>query len=149
MDAVTELMKGYYSDNKAHPWHSIFKDIEKYWVKEYPKKDVTEALILLRDAVFSALDILSLSIALEVPASEFVTLLTNERTWKEGRRQVRNKCIGLVEELIKKKKTRYLIPSGLRRDGFGFLVSGIEEAEVEAYRKAKPKMKKVDWGVSF
>ena len=136
-------MKGYFSDKKAHPWHNIYRDIEKHWLKVYPKKDVTETLILLRDAVFGALGILSLSIALNIPTSEFVTLFMKEAYWKDGRRKVRNRCIELVEELVKKKKTRYLVPSALKRDGFGFLVQEIEDAELKLYKKAKPEMKKV------
>ncbi|MFW9806681.1 MAG: hypothetical protein ACFFFK_08135 [Candidatus Thorarchaeota archaeon] len=136
-------MKGYYSDKEAHPWHIIYKNIEKYWNKENPKKDVSEALILIRDAVFGALDILSLSVALDVPTSEFVKLFTDEASWMEGRRKVRNRCIELVGELVKKKKIRYLIPSALERDGLGFLISEIEEAELEIFKKAKPEMKKV------
>jgi hypothetical protein len=143
MNAVADLMKGYYSDKSAHPWHNIYKDIEKFWAREHPKRDVTETLILLRDAVFGVFEILSLSIPLDVPTAEFVALFTKESTWKEGRRQVRNRCIELVEELTKKRKTRYLVPSGLKRDGFGFLVSGVEEAELETFRKAKPEMKKI------
>ncbi|MFX1561147.1 MAG: hypothetical protein ACFFBL_11215 [Promethearchaeota archaeon] len=143
MDAVVNLMKGYYSDKKAHPWHSIYKNLEKNWTREHPKRDIQETLILLRDAVFGALDILSLSIALDVPTSEFVTILANEASWQEGRRKVRNICIEHVENLVKKRKTRYLVPSALKRDGFGFLIDEIEEAEVETFRKAKPKMRKV------
>lgn len=143
MSAVADLMKGYYSDKISHPWHTIYRDIEKYWAREHPRKDVTETLILLRDAVFGALGMMSLSIALDVPTSELIALFTKEATWKEGRRQVRNRCIELIEELAKKRKTRYLVPSGLKRDGFGFLVSGIEDAELETFKKAKPKMKKV------
>ena len=143
ISAVAELMKGYYSDKKAHPWHTIYKDIEKYWTKENPKKDVSEALILIRDVVFGALDILSLSIPLDVPTSEFVELFTDEANWMEGRRKVRNRCIELVGELIKKKKTRHLVPSALERDGLGFLVSEIEETELEIFKKAKPEIKKV------
>ena len=143
MSAVTDLMKGYYSDRDTHPWHTIYKDIQKYWTRDHPKKDATETLILLRDAVFGALEILSLSIAIDVHTSEFVTLFTKESTWKEGRRQVRNKCIELVEQLTKKGKTRYLVPSALKRDGFGFLVQDIEDAELATFKKAKPKMKKV------
>ena len=143
MDAVAALMKGYYSDKKAHPWHAIYKDIEKHWAREHPKKDVKDTLILLRDAVFGALGILSLSIALDVPTYEFVSILTKEASWKEGRRKVRNRCIELIEELAKKRKTRYLVPSALKRDGFGFLVDEIEEVELETFRKAKPKMKKI------
>ncbi len=143
MNAVADLMKGYYSDKSAHPWHNIYKDIEKFWTREHPKRDVTETLILLRDAVFGALEILSLSIPLNVPTADLVAILTKETTWNEGRRQVRNRCIELIEDLTKKRKTRYLVPSGLKRDGFGFLVSGVEDAELETFRKARPEMKKV------
>ncbi len=134
-------MKGFFLDKKAHPWHRLYKDIETYWKREHPKKDPSETLILLRDAVFGALDILSFSITMPNPTSEFLALFTKEDTWKEGRRKVRNKCIELAEGLIKKKKTRYLIPSALKRDGFGFLVSDIEEVELELFRKAKPTLK--------
>ena len=143
MDAVADLMKSYFSDKKAHPWHTIYKDIEKYWTRVYPKKDVTETLLLIRDAVFSAFGILSLSIALEVVTSEFVDLFTKASDWKEARSNIRNRCIELVEELVKKRKTRFLVPSALRQDGFGFLVSKIESAELETFKRAKPKMKKV------
>lgn len=134
-------MKSFFLDKKAHPWHRVYKDIETYWKREHPKKDPSETLILLRDAVFGALDILSFSITLPNPTSEFLALFTKEVTWKDGRRKVRNKCIELAEGLIKKKKTRYLIPSALKRDGFGFLVSDIEEVELELFRKAKPRLK--------
>ncbi len=141
IDAIAELMKGFFLDKKAHPWHRVYKDIETYWRREHPKKAPTETLILLRDSIFGALDILSFSITLPNPTSEFLALFTKEDTWKEGRRKVRNKCIELVEGLIKKKKTRYLIPSALKRDGFGFLVNDIEEVELELFRKAKPTLK--------
>ncbi|MFW9925313.1 MAG: hypothetical protein ACFFDM_00955 [Candidatus Thorarchaeota archaeon] len=134
-------MKGFFSDKKNHPWDRLYKDIQTYWKKDYPNKKPKEILILLRDAIFGALEILSLSIALPNPTSEFLTLFTNEDSWKDGRRKVRNKCIELVEDLIKKKKTRYLIPSALKRDGFGFFIEDIEEVEFELFKKAKPMLK--------
>ncbi len=134
-------MKGFFLDKKAHPWHRVYKDIEMYWKHEHTKKAPSETLILLRDAVFGALDILCFSITLLNPTSEFLALFTKEDTWKEGRRKVRNKCIELAEGLIKKKKTRYFVPSALKRDGFGFLVSDIEEVELELFRKARPTLK--------
>jgi hypothetical protein len=143
IDAVAELMKGYFSDKKSHPWDRVYKDIETYWKREHPKTSATETLILIRDAVFGALDILSLSIALPTPTSDFISLFIKEKTWKEGRRSVRNRCIELVEGLIKKKKTRHLVPSALKRDGFGFLVDEVEEVEVALFKKAKPKLKKL------
>ena len=101
-------MKGFFSDKKAHPWDRMYKDIETHWKREHTKTSATETLILIRDAVFGVLDILSLSIALVTPTSDLVTLFVKEKNWKEGRRSVRNKCIELVEDLIKKKKTVYL-----------------------------------------
>lgn len=142
INAVAESIKGYYSDMKKHPWHTIYEDIEKYWDKEYPGKDVTDTLMLLRNAVFGAFDVLSLSIALDFPTDELVKIFTNEANWKEGRKKVRDRCIEAVGDLVKKRETRYLIPSGLKRDGIGFLVSGIEDTELESFRRTKPKMKK-------
>jgi len=136
------MMKGYFSDKNANPWHTIYKDIEKYWTKEHPKKDVTETLILMRDAVFGAFEILSLSIAVDIPTSELIDHFIKESAWEEGRRKVRNICIEHVGDLIKKRKTRFLIPSGLKRDGLGFFVSEMEDVELEIFRKAKPRIKK-------
>jgi hypothetical protein len=136
-------MKGYFSNKKANPWDRVYKDIETYWKREYPKTSAKETLLLLRDALFGALDILSLSIALDTPTSNLLSLFVKEKTWKEGRRSVRNKCIELVEGLIKKKKTRHLVPSALKRDGFGFLIDEVEEVEVALFKKAKPKLRKV------
>ncbi len=98
--------------------------------------------MLLRDAIFGAFDVLSLSIALDITTDELVMIFTNEADWKEGRRKVRDRCIEAITELVKKRETRYLIPSGLKREGMGFLVSEIEDAELESFRRAKPKMKK-------
>lgn len=142
IDAVADMMKGYFSDKDANPWHTIYKDIGKYWDKDYPKKDVTETLMLIRDSVFGGFELLSISIAVDIPTSNLIDLFTKESTWKDGRRKVRNSCIEHVEELIKKEKTRYLVPSALKHDGLGFLISGIEEADLETFRKAKPKMRK-------
>ncbi|MGY5865421.1 MAG: hypothetical protein RTV41_12520 [Candidatus Thorarchaeota archaeon] len=136
-------MKGFFSDKKAHPWDRMYKDIETHWKREHTKTSATETLILIRDAVFGVLDILSLSIALVTPTSDLVTLFVKEKNWKEGRRSVRNKCIELVEDLIKKKKTRHLVPTAMNRDGFGFLIDEVEEVEVALFKKAKPKLKKI------
>jgi hypothetical protein len=138
-----DLIQGYYANRNAHPWHTIFGDIETHWTRVNPKRDVTETLILLRDAVFGALGILSLSIALDIQTKDIVSLFTSESSWMDGRRQVRNRCAELVEEMIKKRKTRFLIPSALKRDGFGFLISDLQNAELDTFKKAKPKMRKI------
>ena len=140
---MANLIQGYYTDRNADPWHTIFSDIEKHWTRENPNKDVSEAIVLLRDAVFGAFDILSLSIALDIQTKEIVSLFTNESNWKDGRRRVRSRCIELAEQMIKKRKTRFLIPSALKRDGFGFLVSDLQNAELETFKKARPKMGKI------
>ncbi|MFW9769851.1 MAG: hypothetical protein ACFFF9_09800 [Candidatus Thorarchaeota archaeon] len=142
IDAVAELMKGYFSNKKSLPWDRMYKDIETYWNRENSKISATETLILLRDAIFGALDILSLSIALNISTSDLLSLFVKEKTWKEGRRSVRNRCIELVEGLLKKKKTRLLVPSALKRDGFGFLIDEVEEVEMALFKKAKPELKK-------
>jgi hypothetical protein len=140
---VADLIQGYYTFRNAHPWHTIFSDIEKHWTRENPKKDVSEAIVLLRDAIFSVFDILSLSIALDIQTRDIVSLFTNESNWKDGRRQVRSRCIELAEQMIKKRKTRFLIPSALKRDGFGFLLSDLQDAELETFKKARPMMGKL------
>jgi hypothetical protein len=143
IDAVAELMKGHFSDKENNPWDRIYKDIETYWKRENPKTSASNTILHIRDAFFGALDILSLSIALSVPTSELVTLFIKENSWKDGRRSVRNRCIELIEGLIKKKKTRHLVPSALKRDGFGFLVDDVEKVELKLFKKAKPKLKRV------
>ena len=140
---MADLIQGYYTDRNTHPWQTVFSDIEKHWIRENPKEDVSETIVLLRDAVFGAFDILSLSIALDIQTREIVSLFTNESNWKDGRRQVRSRCIELAEQMIKKRKTRFLIPSALKRDGFGFLISDLQDAEVETFKKARPKMRKI------
>lgn len=141
--AVAELMKGHFSDKENNPWDRIYKDIETYWKRENTRTSASNTILLIRDAFFGALDILSLSIALPVSTSELVALFIKEDTWKDGRRSVRNRCIELIEGLIRKKKTRHLVPSALKRDGFGFLVDDVEEVELKLFKKAKPKLKRV------
>ncbi|MHA2159816.1 MAG: hypothetical protein ACXABE_13005 [Candidatus Thorarchaeota archaeon] len=136
-------MKGFFSDKKSNPWDRLYKDIETHWNKEHPKTSATETLLLIRDAIFGAFDILSLSIALSIPTPDLIALFIKEKNWKEGRRSVRGKCIELVEDIINKKKTRHLVPSALNRDGFGFLIDEVEEVQAALFKKAKPKLKKI------
>ncbi|MHA2145487.1 MAG: hypothetical protein ACXAB0_08545 [Candidatus Thorarchaeota archaeon] len=51
-------MKGYFSDKKSNPWDRFYKDIETHWNREHPRTSATETLLLIRDAVFGAFDIL-------------------------------------------------------------------------------------------
>ncbi len=140
MSAVADMLKGYYRDSKTHPWHQIYNNIQMHWQKEYPKRDVSETLLLLREGVFAALDILSFGLISEVSTPEVLSLLTSESSWNTGRRRVRNHCLDVADGLIAKGNVRYLLPSALKRDDFGFLVPRVEEAQWDNFMKAKPKI---------
>ena len=138
INAVADLMKAYYSDKVNNPWNSIYRNIEKYGTKHETPGDLRELLILLREAVFGALEILSFSLIQEIHTSDVVDAFTRENDWQQGRGKVRNLCLSIADELIEKGEIRYLLTSSLKREKFGFLVNRIEEAELEEFRKAKP-----------
>jgi hypothetical protein len=140
MSAVADMLKGYYKDNKANPWHRLYKDIQMYWKKEHPKEDVSETLLLLREAVFGALDILSFGLITEISTDDVLGFLTSESNWSAARRRVRNYCLDIAEGLTAKGNVRYLLPSALKRDDFSFLIPGVEEAQWKNFMKAKPKI---------
>ena len=140
MNAVADLMKGYYRDREENPWHRMYKDIRTYWNKENPKQDVGETLLLLREAVFGALDILSFGLVSEISTPDVVTAMTGEASWNAGRRRVRNMCLDAADALIAEGDVRYLMPTSLRRDDFAFLVPRVEEAQWEIFKKARPKV---------
>ena len=140
MNAVADLMKGYYRDKEENPWHRIYKDVQSHWSKENPKQDVAETLLLLREAVFGALDILSFGLISEISTPDVVTAMTTEASWNAGRRKVRNMCLDAADGLIAKGDVRFLMPAALRRDDFAFLVPRVEEAQWEIFRKARPKV---------
>ncbi|MFW9959182.1 MAG: hypothetical protein ACFFCT_14015 [Candidatus Odinarchaeota archaeon] len=140
MSAVADLLKAYYRDSKANPWHQIYKDIQMYWQKEHPKEDISEILLLLREAIFGALEILCFGLVSEISTPKILTLLTSELNWNAGRRAARNYCLNVAEELIAQGKVRYLLPSALKRDDFGFLIPRVEEAQWDNFMKAKPKI---------
>jgi len=97
-------------------------------------------LILLREAVFGALEILSFGLIDKIATGNIIKALTKEESWKLGRRSARNLCLDIADKLIEKGDTRYLIPSALKRDGFGFLIPKIEEVQLKKFKKAKPKI---------
>ncbi len=142
MKTVASLIKGYYSDKNDNPWHKVSKNIQTFTNKESSKDKLSETLILLRAGVFGALDILSFGLIDEISTTEIIKSFTTENTWKLGRRSVRNLCLDIADKLIEKGSTRYLTPSALKRDGFGFLIPRIEEAQWEKFKKAKPKVTK-------
>jgi hypothetical protein len=142
MKTVADSIKGYYTDKNEHPWHRVNKNILTFIKKEKSNDKLSEILILLRAAVFGALDILSFGLIDKVATQDIITAFTKEKSWKLGRRSARNLCLDVADSLIKKGAIRYLIPSALKRDGFSFLISKIEEAQFEKFKKARPKIVK-------
>jgi len=141
IEAITESLKGYWKDKKAYPWHRLHTVIETQWEKENPDEDLQETLILVRDAVFGALEMLSLSLALNIPASEVLKMVCKGESWKDGRRLARAECSTLAMELVDKGGLDNLIPSALKRDGMGFLLASLHEAHLKIFKMARPKAK--------
>jgi len=142
MKTVADSIKGYYSEKTEHPWDKVNRDIQTFIKKEQSNEKLSEVVILMRTAVFGALDILSFGLVDKVATEDIIQAFTKEESWKLGRRSARNLCVDVADKLIEKGDTRYLIPSALKRDGFGFLISRIEEAQWEKFKKAKPKVTK-------
>jgi hypothetical protein len=141
IEATTELLKGYWKDKRTYPWHRLYAIIEKQWEKENPDKNLQETLILLRDAIFGCLEMLSLSLALNIPASEVLVMVCKGKSWKDGRRFARAECSTLAMDLINKGDLSNLTPSALERDGMGFLLASLHEAYLKEFKMARPKTK--------
>jgi len=141
IEAITELLKGYWKDKRTYPWHRLYATIETQWEKENPDKDLQETLILLRDAIFASLEMLSLSLALNIPASKVLGMVCKGASWKDGRRLARAECSTLVMDLIDKGDLGNLTPSALERDGMGFLLASLHEAHLKEFKMAGPKTK--------
>ncbi len=134
-------MQGYFGDKRSNPWHRIIPDIEKYW----PRKEIGrlgETLLLIRAGVFAALDMLSLAVAVDTPVSEVLKVFVGESDWPAGKKAARSHCSRLAEQLIAKGELRFLLPSALKRDGFGYLLGPLEKAQWDEFCKAKPKIKR-------
>ncbi|MGY5859058.1 MAG: hypothetical protein RTU63_06795 [Candidatus Thorarchaeota archaeon] len=142
MKSVADSIKGYYSEKTLHPWDKVNKNIRTFIKKEKSKKKLLETIILMRAAVFGSLEILSFGLVDQVTTEDIIKAFTKEKSWKLGRRSARNQCLDVADTLIAKGKTRHLTPSALKRDGFGFLIPRIEEAQLEKFKKAKPKVAK-------
>ena len=140
MKTIADLMKGYYSDKNAHPWHKAINNIQTFIKNESSNDKLSETLILMRAAVFGALDILSFGLVDDIATEDIIKAFTEEKKWELGRRSARNLCLDVADKLIEKGETRYLIPSALKRDGFGFLIQRIDEAQWEVFKKVKPKV---------
>lgn len=133
-------MKGYFVDRDKNPWQKIYKDIQKYGENEETEDSLKEIMILLREAVFGSLEILSFGLVSEIATEDVIQEYISEKDWNFGRRKARNYCLDVADRLIEQGKIRYLLPSSLKREGFGFLINRIEEEELEQFRKAKPKI---------
>lgn len=140
IDGVVELLKGYWKDRKEHPWHRIYPTIEKEARKTHQGEVVSDLLVMIRDAVFGALDLHSLSLALDISASEILKVVLKGKDWPQARNDARAYCAKKVTSLIENYQLDYLDSSSLERDGFGYLVPLLEEAKLEEYRKAAPRI---------
>jgi len=114
METVADLIKGYYLKKDENPWHKINNNIQTFIKKETSRDKLSETLILLRAAVFSALDILSFGLVDEIATSDIIEVFNSEDTWKQGRKNARNHCLDITEKLNEKGTTRYLTPSALK-----------------------------------
>ncbi|RLI47623.1 MAG: hypothetical protein DRO73_11430, partial [Candidatus Thorarchaeota archaeon] len=141
INRVAEAIRGYWTDKRAHPWHRIVKELSEKGPRVLEKNELEETAALLRDAVFAALDMLSLSVALNLTTRELLDIVLKEKSWRNGRREARAYCAQLAAELIAKGKLDYLVPSALERDGFGYLVPGLLQAQLDQLQSARPKLK--------
>ncbi|MHA2042581.1 MAG: hypothetical protein ACW975_12050 [Candidatus Thorarchaeota archaeon] len=142
MDQLVDMMKGYWTDKKAYPLHRLYKIIEKDWKKSDNEEAAIERILLVRDGLFGALDLLSLSLPLEISGDAIIQQLIKGADWDDGRRRVRSECAKIVNEMISAKKIANILPSGLERDGFGFLIPDLSEALLKDFRMAEPRARK-------
>jgi hypothetical protein len=142
MKTVADSMKGYYSDKSEHPWNKVNRNIQKFIKQEKSTERLSEIIILMRTAVFGALDILSFGLIHQVTTEDIIDAFTKEKSWKLGRRSARNLCLDIADKLIEKNETRYFVLSAIKREGFGFLLHRIEESQFDEFKKAKPKIVK-------
>ncbi len=142
MDQLSELMKGYWTDKKEYPLHRLHKIMEKKWKKSENQEEAIEQLMLVRDGVFGALGMLSLSLPLDVNTDTIIQKLIKGADWDDGRRRVRSECAQIISDRISSRKIAHILPSGLERDGFTFLVSELSEALVKDLKMAEPRARK-------
>ena len=141
IDAFADVMKAYWKDKKSHPWHMLYKTIEANKDSFESEEDLAQSLLFLRDAVFGVLELGSLSLPLQIPTEELLDVILSGRSWVDGRRKARAYCADMVAKRIEKRELDYLVPSGLARDGLGYMVSPLQEAQLEQYRDARPTVK--------
>jgi hypothetical protein len=134
-------MKGYFSSKRSHPWHRIFKDIDRYWPKKQ-EEELESVLLQIRTAVFGAFDVLSIAVGSSFSTEEILEVFAKADNWNDARRKVRRRCSDAIREMIMKGQTRYLQSSALRRDGFAYHVSTLEEKKWQTFVDAQPKIKR-------
>ncbi|MEM2143310.1 MAG: hypothetical protein QXQ81_08645, partial [Candidatus Thorarchaeota archaeon] len=139
--AIVDSLRGYWDDKNAHPWHLIYRTLKRDKALLNDRKRTTEILVRLRDAIFCALDVISLSLSLDVSASEILSIVLSGESWTDGRRRARAHCAELLRQKIEKGDTQHIVPAGLIIDGLGFLVLHLKKAELKAFREAIPKEK--------
>ncbi|MFW9913294.1 MAG: hypothetical protein ACFFEU_12535 [Candidatus Thorarchaeota archaeon] len=142
MNQLSELMKGYWTDKSKYPLHRLCRIIEKKWKKSGNEEAAIEHLMLVRDGVFGALDMLSLSLPLQVSTDTIIQKLIKGTDWDNGRKRVRSECAQIISDMISARKIAHILPSGLERDGFTFLVPGLREALLKEVKKAEPRARK-------
>ena len=135
--SIIESLSMYFQDKKAHPWHRIFSILESTLDPEKQR----EAILILRDSILSAFDTLSLSLTMNVSSKTLLSVFLKNNSWKEGRKEFRNYCAGLVSSEIKKRNIYHLEPFALEQDGFSYLVSDLVEAEIDIFKKGEPEIK--------
>ena len=106
IDAIENSLKSYWKDKKANPWNKIYSILEKYWMNERSDQEISNTLLLIRDGIFGAIDIHSISLALDIPAKDLLNLLLHAESWNEGRRKVRTQCAQLISDMLEKGDTK-------------------------------------------
>jgi hypothetical protein len=137
---VAETFEGYWTDKIKYPWHTVYLLLEKRSLTRKPNADLSNTLLLLREAVFGALGLTSLSLALDASTDEIVKRIIKQSSWKEAQRSVRQYASDIVSDMIGKGEIKYLTPVGLATDGLGFLIPALRQAQLEEFKKAKPKV---------
>ncbi|MHA1960575.1 MAG: hypothetical protein ACW99U_10100 [Candidatus Thorarchaeota archaeon] len=140
-DTAKDSLRAFFKDKKTHPWHRLNSILEsRHKITKDPAM-VSENLILVRDAVFASLDMLSLSLVLDVSYSAVLDVVTTGKTWKDGRRNARSFCSKMASDMIDSGKIGQIVSSALDRDGLGFLIPSLHEKQIDKFRKARPKVK--------
>ncbi len=141
IDLVVDSLKNYWRDKKPNPWHRVLKDIEQKGSKTLDQKELDKCVVLIRDGLFAAMDMLSFCVPLDVSTSELLDITLKASSWKEGRRNARNYCANRAQEMIAAKNVDLFVVSGLEHDGFRYLVPDILRTRLEMFEAAQPKLK--------